>query len=74
MGRIYSELARIFCSVNGYGAHGGKYQAENSLRNPNGIGTESGMEIFQPVAARIHRSPALSTKEEPALWNVRRDN
>ncbi len=37
MGRIYSELVRIFCSVSGYGADGGQYQAENSRRNPDGI-------------------------------------
>ncbi len=34
MGRNYSELVRIFCSVSGYGAHGGQYQAENSQRDP----------------------------------------
>jgi hypothetical protein len=41
MDRISSEPIRIFCSVSGYGAHGGQYQAENSARRPDGDQTET---------------------------------
>jgi hypothetical protein len=41
---------------------------------PDGGRTEAGGGIFQLVSARIPKLPALSTKEESALWNVRRDS